>query len=54
MTTKTKLNEMYYSTDRGLFCCDEFQYATYCEAHDEPMGCYYCEFDYSIPCDEQH
>jgi hypothetical protein len=51
MTMKIKLNEYYYQTEDGFFCCDEYQYRTYCEAHVELMGCYYCEFDYSKPCE---
>ena len=51
MNDKTKLNEWFYSSDDGLGCCGEFQYKTYCYAHDEYQGCYYCEFDYSKPCE---
>lgn len=50
MSTKIKVNEWYYTDMEPLFCCD-FQYRTICEKHDEVQGCYYCEFDYSKPCE---
>jgi hypothetical protein len=34
-----------------FFCCGESQFIHICKAHDEVMGCYYCEFDYSKPCE---
>ncbi len=36
------------------FCCDESQFRYTCKAHGESMGCYYCEFDYTKDCEEQH
>ena len=51
MTTKIKVGEFFYTTgSRQFFCCDELQDVIYCEAHDEPQGCQYCDFDYDTPC----
>jgi hypothetical protein len=42
----------YYLTDyTQFFHCDETQFRHYCEKHFEAQGCYYCEFDYSAPCE---
>ena len=51
MDTKQKANEWYYTTGLNHYCCDEFQFVYYCEKHDEPQGCYYCDFDYTKPCE---
>ena len=46
-------NEFYTIHDPTWICCDEIQFKYYCKAHNEKMGCYYCEFDYSQPCDHE-
>ncbi len=52
MTTKTKYTEGYYTSGEFVrFCCDEIVYAIFCEKHDEPQGCQYCEFDPYEPCE---
>jgi hypothetical protein len=43
--------EFYLIQDESHFCCDEMQFRYVCKAHDEYMGCYFCEFDYNKPCD---
>jgi hypothetical protein len=43
--------EFYLIQDEMRFCCDESQFRYTCKAHGEEMGCYFCEFDYSKPCD---
>jgi hypothetical protein len=47
-------NEFYLIKDEQLLCCDELQFKYVCKTHEETMGCYYCEFDYSENCEEQH
>lgn len=47
---KTQYNQWYWNNENSRYCCDEFQPVFYCIAHDEPQGCYYCEFDYDQPC----
>jgi hypothetical protein len=47
-------NEFYLIKDEMLFHCDESQFVHVCKACGEQMGCYYCEFDYSQPCDCQY
>lgn len=44
----TPLYNIYEPT---WFHCGESQFRYVCKAHEEAMGCYYCEFDYSQPCD---
>lgn len=44
-------NEFYNIIDRQRFCCDESQFIYICKAHGEQQGCYFCEFDYSEPCE---
>jgi hypothetical protein len=46
--------EFYLIQDEMRFCCDDSQFKYTCKAHGEEMGCYYCEFDYSQDCEEQH
>jgi len=42
----------YYNIiDEIHMCCDAQQFIYYCKAHEERMGCYFCEFDYTEPCD---
>ena len=50
-TLKTKVNNFYYSTGESFFCCDEQVIKMFCEPHGEFMGCYFCEFDYTDPCE---
>jgi hypothetical protein len=47
-------NEFYLIKDEQRFCCGESQFRYVCKSHGEAMGCYYCEFDYSNDCEEQH
>ncbi len=47
-------NEFYLIKDEQRFCCGESQFRYVCKSHGEAMGCYYCEFDYSTDCEEQH
>jgi len=44
MTHKT---EHYTVLDVTFFCCDEQQFKHICNYCDEPMGCYFCDFDYN-------
>lgn len=44
-------NEFYEIIDRQHYCCDESQFIYVCKAHGEQQGCYFCEFDYSAPCE---
>jgi len=44
----------YMRSTRKHFCCDETQYAIYCEAHFVFMGCRYCNFNIDLDCEEQH
>ena len=46
--------EFYFILDEIKFHCDEQQFVHVCKAHGETMGCYFCEFDYSTDCEEQH
>jgi hypothetical protein len=46
--------EFYFVKDEQHFCCDESQFVHVCKEHGEQMGCYFCEFDYSTTCEEQH
>ncbi len=46
-----EVTEFYTVMDESHFCCDEVQFRYVCIEHDEYMGCYFCEFDYSKPCD---
>ncbi len=42
----------YYEIKGDRFvCCGEVQYRHACKAHDEIMGCQYCEFDPYAPCE---
>lgn len=54
MTTKIKVGEYFYTTSRQFICCGELQDVINCEKHDEPMGCQFCEFDYTMDCEVQH
>ena len=47
-------NQFYEIVDTMRFCCDESQFIYVCKSHSEQMGCYFCEFDYSNDCEEQH
>jgi len=31
-------------------CCDTVQFQYYCKKHQEPMGCYFCDFNYDEEC----
>ena len=46
--------EFYEIIDEQYFHCDESQFKHYCLEHSEFMGCYYCEFDYTEKCEDQH
>jgi hypothetical protein len=42
----------YYNIMDDLFvCCDEHQFRYYCKAHDERMGCQFCEFNPYSECE---
>jgi hypothetical protein len=47
-------NEFYLIKDEQRYCCDESQFVYVCKAHGEQMDCYYCGFNYSENCEEQH
>ena len=47
-------NQFYEIVDTMRFCCDESQFVYVCKEHGEQMGCYFCEFNYSENCEEQH
>lgn len=51
MRKKVIQTEYYNITDKIHICCDEQQFRYYCKAHSEFMGCYFCTFDYTEPCD---
>jgi hypothetical protein len=42
--------EFYEIADETWMHCDASQFKHYCIAHNELMGCYFCEFDYTKPC----
>ena len=50
----TGFNSYYLTNYETFVCCDEVQYKYFCDNHFSFMGCYFCEFDYSIDCEEQH
>ena len=50
----TPVNKFYLTNYESFVCCDELQYRYFCDNHFEQMGCYFCEFDYSIDCEGQH
>jgi hypothetical protein len=52
-TVIDKTNEHYWIWDISHICCDEIQFKYQCRYCEEMMGCYFCEFDYSEPCDCQ-
>jgi len=56
MIDKDYLDEtdFYLIKDEQHFCCDESQFVHVCKEHGEQMGCYYCAFDYTQNCEEQH
>jgi hypothetical protein len=41
---------LYNIYEPTFMCCDQSQFTYYCKAHEEKMGCYFCQFDYSEPC----
>jgi hypothetical protein len=51
MSNQIDQTEFYEIMDKLWMHCDESQFTYYCKAHGEQMGCYYCEFDYTKPCD---
>lgn len=52
-TVIDKTNQHYWIWDISHICCDEIQFKYQCRNCEEMMGCYFCEFDYTEPCDCQ-
>lgn len=49
---KIEVSDYFYVLENDYqVCCGEIFETHYCNDHDEPHGCIYCEFDYSKPCD---
>jgi hypothetical protein len=48
------IDENYLTDYTTFICCDEIQFAYYCENHFEKMGCMFCQFDPYTNCEEQH
>ena len=44
----------YLILDEQHYCCDELQFKYQCRVCEEIMGCYFCTFDYSEPCECQY
>lgn len=51
MTDQIDQTEFYNIVDKLFVCCDEHQFTYYCKAHEEKMGCQFCEFDPYQKCD---
>jgi len=54
MTKKIDENNFYTIHEPTFMCCDQSQFRHVCKKHGEFMGCYFCQFNYSQPCEEQH
>jgi hypothetical protein len=54
MATVIDKTDHYLIWDISHYCCDEAQFKYQCRVCDEMMGCYFCSFDYSEPCDCQY
>lgn len=43
--------DYYRIVGETYLCCDELMFRYYCLDCEEFMGCYYCQFDYTEPCE---
>lgn len=43
--------EHYLITKESFLCCGEVMFKYFCKNCQEFMGCYFCQFDYTKPCE---